>query len=110
MIDNALVHAKAWGPMYAIIVLLGGGGGIAAFTDSLPVTQAQFSEHEHTGLAERVDNIYKGQLRERLIRAYADRCNTTSPEALRYINSEINRLRAEYYKLTGLNFETPPCL
>ena len=115
-------HAKEYGSVYAILVLLLGGGGVATLTDNLPVTHAEFREwtqqhnsSPHTQAAEAIDaitgqlkTIRIEQLRARLREAYRDKCQAHGTAANRYIDREISRLLAEWRKLTDENYSPPP--
>jgi len=115
-------HLKGYGPIYALLAILGGGGGAAAFTDNFPVTNGQFTawtaEHSggmHTQSTEAIDTINDTlvaiqleQTRASLKTAYADKCRDTGA-ALEYINREIARLEALYKKLTTLEYDPQPC-
>lgn len=115
-------HVKAYGPFYAVLAVLGGGGGAAAITDNIPVTNGQFkiwSENHtagvHTQSSEAIDEINLSlnaimleSVRNQLKAAYADKCHA-SGAALAYIDREIERLEDVYFKLTKREYDPPPC-
>lgn len=112
-------HAKTWGPFYALFVLLGGGGSLAAFTDNLPVTRAELEAHtgsthtqtatELATLESQLKRLHLGQLQAQMRQAYSDRC-VAKGAALRYIVREISRLRTEYFASAGREYDPPPCI
>lgn len=120
--DSHKEHLKGYGPMYTLIVLLLGGGGVATLSDNIPVTQAQFkawaddhTAHPHDGVDDTLNEVQEGltqlkieSLRGQLRQAYTDAC-TASGAALAYIDKEIERLEALYFKLTKREYDPPPC-
>lgn len=112
-------HAKSWGPVYAILAVMGGGGGVAAFTDNLPVTRSELKHHQsttHTATTEELNAIHRQldvvhleQVRNQLRQAYSDKC-IASGDALAYIEREMNRLRDTYHRITGREYSPPPCI
>lgn len=111
-----------YGPLYAVMTVLLGGGGTAALTDNLPVTAGEFriwtvahitAQHPLTETA--IDQIQGGltaiqleQTRESLKRAYSDKC-VANGAALEYIDREIDRLETIYFTLTEREYDPPPC-
>lgn len=122
--DEHKEHLKGYGPMYTLIVLVLGGGGVATLSDNIPVTQAQFKAwaEEHTGgmhepaedaiieLKEGLKTIRLEQVRQQLKQAYHDKCQANDAAARNYIDNEIRRLRGIYYSLTGREYDPPPCI
>lgn len=119
MKENQKAHLTKWSPAYIIAAVLTGGGGTAALTDNLPVTHAQFVEHENgmhqvAGNAiEEINEVLGGirleQTREQLKQAYSDKCRANGA-ALEYITKEIDRLEDIYHVLTERDYDPPPCL
>lgn len=115
-------HMKGWGPMYSLILVLAGGGGTAWLSDNIPVTNAQFlawsDDHmaePHQGVQDAIDVITDDLkelkiegLRSQLRQAHNDSCTATGA-ALEYIDKEIERLEDLYNKLTGREYDPPPC-
>lgn len=111
-------HLKENGIVYALIALLGGAGGIATFTDNLPVSRGEFDTHveeyaqasqELEKIQGSLDGLVLAQLRAQLLQAYKDRCVAQGAEAIQYINREIERLQAEHVAIVSRRYEPPPC-
>lgn len=119
MNENYKAHLKQWSPAYIIGAIIAGGGGTAALTDNLPVTNKQFIEHQggmHTQSSVAIDKINISldaiqleQTTNNLRNAYTDKCRA-SGAALEYIDKEIDRLEAIYFRLTKREYGPPPCL
>ena len=115
-------HVKTYGPFYAILAILTGGGGVAAITDNIPITTGQFrawaethTAGMHTQAAAAIDEINLSlnaimleSVRNQLKTAYADKCHASGP-ALTYIDREIERLEDAFFKLTKREYDPPPC-
>lgn len=117
-------HLKGYGPIYALLVIVGGGGGAAAITNSIPVTTGQFlawtqshNSDMHPQAIEAIEQINGAleaiqleQTRTSLKKAYADRCSAKGAVQNEYIDKEIERLEAIYFKLTTREYDPPPCI
>lgn len=118
MKEHHKAHLTKWSPAYIISVILAGGGGTAALTDNLPVTQGQMVIHESVPHQSATDAIVAintslkaiqlEQTREGLTAAHLDKC-TANGDGLDYIEKEIDRLEAIYYKLTEREYDPRPC-
>lgn len=122
--DEHKDHLKGYGPMYSIILLVLGGGGVATLSDNIPVTTKQFvawtAEHSdgiHTSAEEAIEELSESlkiirleQTRQQLKNAYEDKCLATDRAAIEYIDQEIRRLRSVYFKLTRREYDPPPCI
>jgi hypothetical protein len=116
---DAREHLKDNKMIYAILVAVGGIGGAATITDNLPVTQAEFRVHNsapHVAASQAIEKIQGSldvlvlqQLRDALRQAYLDKCTAADPQAITYINAEIEDLQDSYVALTRRRFEPPPC-
>lgn len=111
-------HIKENSVVYGLIALLTGAGGVGLVTDNLPVTQGEYGAHlvEYQVASEdlkkiqgSLDQLVLTQLRASLLQAYKDKCHATDPQALTYINNEIENLQAQYVAITERRFEPPPC-
>ena len=119
MKESQKAHLKTCSPAYILGAILSAGGGTAALTDNLPITHAQFVEHEngiHKTAGDAIDQINAvlggirlEQTREQLKQAYSDKCRANGA-ALEYINKEIDRLEDIYHVLTERDYDPPPCL
>ena len=116
--SKATAHLKENKVLYSILAALGVGGGTATFTDNLPVSTGTYNEHvaayeitagEIEEIKGNVDALLLNQLRASLRQAYTDRCAATDPQAIQYINTEIEDLQDQYVEITGRRFEPPPC-
>lgn len=116
--NQATEHVKENKVIYALLTILLGAGGTAKLTDSMPVTQGIFDDHvtAYETSSEQVDEIGKKvdvlllqQLKQSLRTAYGDKCRATDPQAIRYINQEIDDLQDAYETITGRRFQPPPC-
>ena len=119
MKDEHKEHLKGYGPMYSLILLVLGGGGVATLSDNIPVTNRQFiewTEHHSGSLHPGADQAIKDlndsllvirleQVRQQLKNAYEDKCRATDASALRYIEQEIQRLRQTYFNLTKRSYQ-----
>lgn len=114
----AIRHLQENKTMYALLAVLTGVGGTAAITDNLPVRQKEFQTHLDSyevsamtleNIGKSVDALVLAQLRSSLLQAYKDKCVATDPQAIAYINREIETLQAQHVALTGRRFEPPPC-
>lgn len=112
-------HVKQHKVIYGIIAALGvGGGTTATLTDNLPVSQGTYNLHvvafevleaSASEIKGNVDALLLNQLRASLRQAYKDRCDTADPQAINYINQEIEDLQDQYIDIKGQRFEPPPC-
>ncbi len=118
MPNKATQHLSENKAMYALLTVLLGAGGTATLTDNLPVTRGEFdglvAQYETTSeeledIKGNVDRLLLGQLRQQLRQAYADKCVATDPQAITYIDNEIEDLQEEYEEITGRRFTPPPC-
>jgi len=116
--SQATEHVKENRVIYAMLTLLLGAGGTATLTDNLPVTMAEFSSHVRAYetsneqveiIGEKVDTLLLQQLRQSLRQVYADKCRAADPQAIRYIDQEIEDLQDAYESITGRRFIPPPC-
>ncbi len=111
-------HIRENRMIYALLTILLGAGGTAKLTDNMPVTMGEFSTHvvayetsseQVEEIGKKVDTLLLQQLKQSLRQVYADKCRATDPQAIRYINQEIDDLQDAYESITGRRFQPPPC-
>ena len=116
--NQATTHVKENKVIYMLLTVLLGAGGTAKLTDSMPVTQGIFDDHitayevasdQVEEIGKKVDVLLLQQLTQSLRQVYADRCRATDPQAIQYIDQEINDLQDAYESITGRRFQPPPC-
>jgi hypothetical protein len=116
--NQATEHVKENKMMYMLLTILLGAGGTATITNNLPVTQGEFQEHveayaQASSELEQIQGslhlLILNQLRASLLQAYKDKCSAVDPQAINYINREIESLQSQYVTITGRRFDPPPC-